>query len=291
MRGGATLGSSGADAYRATVASRSADGDRPAVRLCRMAACWCSCCRSGPGLCGGDRLAIDVTAGRRTRVAVTTTAATRVMSMDPEPARRAAMCAASGDEDDARVPIPACTIPYPASALMQTIEADAAAGSRTGIVECWAMGRIARNPNTCVSSPRQPDHRDAWPGGGRYVDALRLEPAATDLAATGVLAGRAIPGVRRLDRDGCTTGRPACSRHHRRPARRVRRVGPGCRLPARPRRGRTVRRRNHPCLSRAGVAELGPSAGLPGPVPQLTLVTRAARADAAPERCVSPRSS
>ena len=38
----------------------------------------------GPGLCGGDRLAVRARAGRGTRVAITTTAATRVMSMDPD---------------------------------------------------------------------------------------------------------------------------------------------------------------------------------------------------------------
>lgn len=142
----------------------------------------------GPGLCGGDRVALHARAGRGTRVAITTTAATRVMSMDPE--AHAEQRIVLEAEDDATLEYyPCLTIPYPASALKQTIDLHAAAGSRTGIVECWAMGRVARSEYLAF---RHLASRTTVTRGGRpaYVDVLRLEPEAADLAAAAVLAGQ-----------------------------------------------------------------------------------------------------
>ena len=142
----------------------------------------------GPGLCGGDRVAVHARAGRGTRVAITTTAATRVMSMDPD-AHAEQRIALEAEEDATLEYYPCLTIPYPASALKQTIDVQAAAGARTGIVECWAMGRVARSEYLAF---RQLAGRTTVMCAGRraYVDGLRLEPDAADLAGTGVMAGR-----------------------------------------------------------------------------------------------------
>jgi urease accessory protein len=142
----------------------------------------------GPGLCGGDRIAVHARAGRGTRVAITTTAATRVMSMDPE-VHAEQRIALEAEEDATLEYYPCLTIPYPASALKQTIDVHAAPGSRTGIVECWAMGRVARSEYLAF---RNLASRTTVTRSGRpaYVDVLRLEPGTADLAAAAVLAGR-----------------------------------------------------------------------------------------------------
>ena len=155
----------------------------------------------GPGLCGGDSITVHVHAGRGTRVAVTTTAATRVMSMDPGThAEQRITLQAAGDA--VLEYYPCLTIPYPASALRQTIDVDAAPGARIGIVECWAMGRTARSE---YLEFRSLSSRTTIACGSRrtYVDALQLEPGAADLAGAGVLAGR------RYLASGVWTGVPA----------------------------------------------------------------------------------
>lgn len=141
----------------------------------------------GPGLCGGDSIALDVYAGSGTRVAVTTTAATRVMSMDPgcHAEQRITLHA---EEDAVLEYYPCVTIPYPGSALRQTIDADAVPGARVGVLECWAMGRTARSEYLAYRSLAS---RTTIAAAGRriYVDAVRLEPESTDLAGAGILAG------------------------------------------------------------------------------------------------------
>lgn len=142
----------------------------------------------GPGLCGGDRIAVDVRAGRGTRVAVTTTAAARVMSMDAG-AQAEQRIALHAEEDAVLEYYPCLTIPYPGSALSQVIDIESAQGSRVGAVECWAMGRAARSEYLAF---RQLASRTTISRAGRrtYIDTLRFEPAAGDLAGAGVLAGR-----------------------------------------------------------------------------------------------------
>jgi len=142
----------------------------------------------GPGLCGGDRLTLDVTAGPGCRVAVTTTAATRVMAMEPEQHAEQHVRLRAGDEATLEY-YPCLTIPYPGGALVQSIEADVTATGRLGILECWSMGRIARGEYLQFRSlaSRTTIGVD---GTLRYADAIHLEPASTDLAGSGVLAGR-----------------------------------------------------------------------------------------------------
>lgn len=142
----------------------------------------------GPGLCGGDRITVAVQAGEGTRVAVTTTAATRVMSMDPE--THAEQRISLRAEANASVEYyPCLTIPYPGSALRQTIDVEAAPTARVGVVECWAMGRVARAEYLAFRSLTS---RTTISCGGRraYVDVMHLEPECVDLAAAGILAGR-----------------------------------------------------------------------------------------------------
>lgn len=142
----------------------------------------------GPGLCGGDRLTIEISAEPGTRVAVTTTAATRVMSMDPG-TRAEQHVILRASEDSVLEYYPCLTIPYPGSALAQTIAAESGPGARLGIVECWAMGRSARSEYLGF---RTLASRTTVSSGGRtiYADAVQLDPEASDLTGAGVLAKR-----------------------------------------------------------------------------------------------------
>jgi urease accessory protein len=142
----------------------------------------------GPGLCGGDSLAIDVHAGPGAHAIVTTTAATRVMSMD-EDAHAEQHVTLQAAEAAVLEYYPCITLPYPASALMQAVAADAAGGARIGILECWAMGRVARGEHLEFRSLRS---RTTVSRSGvlAYADALLFEPGETDLTNAGILAGR-----------------------------------------------------------------------------------------------------
>lgn len=141
----------------------------------------------GPGLCGGDRITVDVRAERGSRVVVTTTAATRVMSMDGD--AHGEQCIRLHAEEQAVIEYyPCVTIPYPGSALRQTIDVDTAPGARVGVLECWAMGRTARSEYLAFRSLAS---RTTIASGGRrqYVDVMRLEPRSADLSGAGILAG------------------------------------------------------------------------------------------------------
>jgi urease accessory protein len=142
----------------------------------------------GPGLCGGDRLTLSVSAGRGTRVVITTTTATRIMTMDP--GRYAEQQILLRADDEAVLEYyPCLTIPYPDSAFVQTITAEIGAGARLGLLECWAMGRIARDEYLRFRSIAGRT-AIAVEGESLYADALHLEPAAVNLAGAGILSGR-----------------------------------------------------------------------------------------------------
>lgn len=142
----------------------------------------------GPGLCGGDRLQVDISAGPETRVVVTTTAATRILSMDPERRAEQQVVLRAG-AGAALEYYPCLTIPYPDSAMTQTIAVEADETSRLGVVECWALGRSARGEYLRF---RALSSRTTLEVGGvlRYADAIHFEPAAAGLAGAGILAGR-----------------------------------------------------------------------------------------------------
>jgi urease accessory protein len=143
----------------------------------------------GPGLCGGDAMRIAVTAEDGARVIVTSTAATRVMTM--EPGEHAEQHVVLRAEHDASLEYyPAVTIPFPGSALAQTVHVTAAPTSRIAVIETWAMGRAARGEYLQF---RSLSSRTTLSVDGKltYADAMHLEPGATDVANAGVMAGRA----------------------------------------------------------------------------------------------------
>jgi urease accessory protein len=142
----------------------------------------------GPGLCGGDAIHVDVTAEDEASVVVTTTAATRVMTM--EPGRQAEQHVVLRAGRDASIEYyPAVTIPFPGSALTQTVRVHAAPTARVAVIETWAMGRSARDEYLQFRSlsSRTTLHADEVL---TYADALQLEPGVTDAANVGVMAGR-----------------------------------------------------------------------------------------------------
>jgi urease accessory protein len=141
----------------------------------------------GPGLCGGDAVRIDIAAGEGARIVVTTTAASRIMSM--EPGAWAEQHVTLRAADDATLEYyPLVTIPFPGSALRQTVSVQAEATSRVGVLETWALGRVARGEYlqfACLSSRTTM----SVAGNLRYADTTHLEPAVNDLAGGAVLAG------------------------------------------------------------------------------------------------------
>jgi urease accessory protein len=142
----------------------------------------------GPGFCGGDRVELRVTAEDEANVVVTTTAATRVLSMHP--GARAEQHVEIVAKAGATVQYyPLVTIPFPDSAFAQTITLRADATSRVGVMETWALGRTARDEYlrfTSLSS-RTALHVD---GRLAYLDRTDLRPAGDPLEGAGVLAGR-----------------------------------------------------------------------------------------------------
>jgi urease accessory protein len=142
----------------------------------------------GPGLCAGDAIEIDVTAEDGARVVVTTTAATRIMSMDEgrQGEQHVRLSAGGGAWLEY---YPAVTIPFPGSALTQTVRVEASPTSRVGVLETWAMGRGARDEY--LQFRRLSSHTTLHVAGTlTYGDAMLLEPASVDAASVGVLAGR-----------------------------------------------------------------------------------------------------
>ncbi len=141
----------------------------------------------GPGLCAGDSVRVDVAADEGARVVVTTTAATRIMTMDAgqQAEQHVALRAGHGALLEY---YPTVTIPFPGSAFTQTVQVVAAADARVGVLETWALGRAARGEHLqfrCMSSRTTLFVDDVL----RYADATQLEPAVNDLTGAGILAG------------------------------------------------------------------------------------------------------
>ena len=142
----------------------------------------------GPGLCGGDAVRIRITVEEGAGVVITTTAATRVLSMHP-----GARAVQDVEIDAARGATveyyPAVTIPFPGSAFAQTVTVRAARGARLGVMETWALGRTARGEYLDF---RSLSNRTTLSVDGEliYVDATELEPEADALHGVAVLGGR-----------------------------------------------------------------------------------------------------
>jgi urease accessory protein len=142
----------------------------------------------GPGLCGGDRVDLRITAEADADVVVTTTAATRVLSMRPDDrAEQHVVIAARAGATVQYYPL--ATIPFPDSAFAQTVRVEAAAGARVGVLETWAMGRTARGEYLRF---RSLSNRTLLSVDGeiRYADATELYPREVDLSGAGLLAHR-----------------------------------------------------------------------------------------------------
>ena len=142
----------------------------------------------GPGLCGGDHIQLDVTVEDGAEVVLTTTAATRVMSMYPGDRARQRVRLRAGRAASLEY-YPAIAIPFPGSALTQTLAVDADADARVGVVESWALGRSARGEYLRF---RSLSSRTALTIDGAlvYADALQLDPAEDDVANAGILDAR-----------------------------------------------------------------------------------------------------
>jgi len=142
----------------------------------------------GPGFCGGDRLDLTITAEAGADVVVTTSAATRVLSMHP--GARAEQHVRMTVERGATLQYyPLIAIPFPDSAFVQTIDVQAAASSRVGVIESWALGRTARGEYLAF---RSLSSRTTLSIEGTlcYADATELRPGNDTLAGVGALAGR-----------------------------------------------------------------------------------------------------
>jgi len=142
----------------------------------------------GPGLCGGDRIDIRITIEPGARAVITTPAASRVLSMDDgrQACQRIQINVASGA---ALEYYPAVTIPFPESAFAQTIDVNAAAGARVGVLETWALGRTSRDEYLRF---RSLSSRTTLTVDGTlaYADATELRPGRDRLDGVGILAGR-----------------------------------------------------------------------------------------------------
>ena len=142
----------------------------------------------GPGLCGRDVIRLAITAEKGAHVIVTTTSATKVLSMAPgEHAEHHVLLHA--DEGASLEYYPSVTIPFPDSALKQTVTVSCAGTARAGVTECWALGRVARGEylrfrSLASRTTLRVDDRLA------YADALDLEPAVNEVAGAGVLSNR-----------------------------------------------------------------------------------------------------
>jgi urease accessory protein len=142
----------------------------------------------GPGFCGGDRVDLRITAEPDADVVVTTTAATRILSMRPgEHAEQHVRIEVHGGATLQYYPL--VTIPFPESAFAQAITVDAGATARVGVVETFAMGRTARGEylqfRSLASRTLLNVNRET-----AYADATELHPPDASLAGIGVLAGR-----------------------------------------------------------------------------------------------------
>jgi urease accessory protein len=142
----------------------------------------------GPGLCGGDVCTIDVHADAGARVIVMNTAATRVLGMtdDMQATQRVRLTAGPAAHVEY---YPGLTIPFPDSAFVQEIDATVAGDARLGILETWALGRVARDEYLrfrIVRSRTTVRINEMLV----YADATLLEPGTDALAGAGVLDRR-----------------------------------------------------------------------------------------------------
>jgi urease accessory protein UreH len=141
----------------------------------------------GPGMLAGDIYKIDIEVQPGASAVIVNQAASKVLTM---PAGQFAEqhVTLSVAEDASLEYYPGTTLPYPAAALSQTITAQIAAGGALGILESWAMGRVARGELFEFASLKS--HTRVYQNSRlSYQDSLWLEPQCHDLSSWGLLEG------------------------------------------------------------------------------------------------------
>ena len=151
------------------------DGGRALVQILTL----------GPGFCAGDDYTLDITVEPGARAGVLMQAASRIFGMtgDAHATQSVNLTVHSGGQLEY---YPGLTIPFADSSFVQRVHVAAAAGARVGVLENWSMGRSSRGEHLRFRrlSSRTSVAMDGTPV---YADAIELEPAATDVAATGML--------------------------------------------------------------------------------------------------------
>jgi urease accessory protein len=139
----------------------------------------------GPGFCGGDRYTLDVTVEPGAHAVVIMQTAARILGMtgDAQATQLVNLTVHPGGQLE---DYPGLTIPFPDSSFVQQVHVAAAAGARIGILENWSMDRSSRGEHLRF---RRLSSRTtvAMDGATIYADAIELEPALTNVAATGIL--------------------------------------------------------------------------------------------------------
>jgi urease accessory protein len=141
----------------------------------------------GPGMCGGDEYAINISVQPRARAVVIMQAAARVIGMR-DGAHASQQVTLNVEPGGHLEYYPGLTIPFADGSFVQRVDVNAARDSRLGILETWGTGRNMRGEHLAfrrISSRT----RVSIDGQISFADAMELEPAATDVGGTGVLEG------------------------------------------------------------------------------------------------------
>jgi len=174
-RGGTSLARSQVAAPLKIVRPFALDGGRALVQVLTL----------GPGLCGGDTFTLDVIVEHGARAVVIMQTASRILGMSEGASATQSVNLVVGADAQLEY-YPGLTIPFADSSLKQRVTVSAHRDARVGILETWAMGRTTRNEylrfrhlssRTLVSIDDRPV----------FADALEIQPALMNAAATGVL--------------------------------------------------------------------------------------------------------
>jgi urease accessory protein len=123
------------------------------------------------GLAGGDRLSIDVALGPGAHACLTAPSATRVYRTDGAPTVQEVR--ATVGPGATLEWVPEHTIPFPGSALSQSLDVTLAGGARLILVDAFAAGRVARGEAWRFARLQSAiTVRDAR--GWRFIDRLAL---------------------------------------------------------------------------------------------------------------------
>jgi len=151
------------------------DGGRALVQILTL----------GPGLCGGDTCALNVVVEAGARAVVIMQTASRILGMSDGAVATQSVNLVVGHGAQLEY-YPGLTIPFADSCLKQRVTVSADRNSRVGVLETWAMGRTTRDEYLRF---RHLSSRTIVSIGDRpvFADALEIEPARMNAAATGIL--------------------------------------------------------------------------------------------------------